>query len=257
MTSAPPCQVDVLGVEVAALRLPQLLEIVDSWVDEGAHRTLGYVNAHVLNLASRDAELHDTLRGLDLCYCDGNGVRIGARLLGHELPERMTGADWIWDLAARSAGRRRLFWLGGEPGITETAAARLRDRHPDLHMDHDHGFHPRSGPEDKALVARINAARPDILLVGMGTPLQERWVTERRARLDVPVVWILGATADFISGKVARPGPDWLVERAEWLSRLAADPRRLAGRYLVGNAEFLARVSRQRLREGRGVRTEG
>lgn len=244
---AEPERVEVLGVPVAALRLPQLLDEVEALVAGGGPATVGYVNAHVLNLAARDVALHAFLRTLDLCYCDGNGVRLGARLLGGHLPERMTGADWIWELARRAEARHRLFWLGGEPGVTAAAAARLQERHPRLEVDTDHGFHPREGPEDRALIDRINAARPAILLVGMGTPLQERWVAERRHLLEVPVVWVLGATADFVSGRVPRPGPAWLVDRAEWLSRLAADPRRLAGRYLVGNAEFLGRVLRQRL----------
>ena len=61
-----------------------------------------------------------------LCYCDGNGVKMVAQILGESLPERMTGADWIWDLARRSAGRHKLFWLGGAPGVTERAAEVLR-----------------------------------------------------------------------------------------------------------------------------------
>lgn len=240
--------VDVLGVPVAALDLSGLLDRVLQQVGSGGPWTVGYVNAHVLNQAAREPALHAFLRGLDLCYCDGNGVRLGARLLGQELPARMTGADWIWALAARCEGHHRLFWLGGEPGVTEEAADRLRARHPALEVQTDHGFHPKDGPDNDALIARINAAAPDLLLVGMGTPIQERWVAANRHRLEVPVVWVLGATADFVSGRVARPGPDWLVQRAEWLSRLAADPRRLAGRYLIGNAEFLGRIALQRLR---------
>ena len=219
-------------------------------VAAGGSHTVGYVNAHVLNQAARDASLDAFLRGLDLCYCDGNGVRLAARMLGASLPARMTGAEWIWDLAGRAEGRLRLYWVGGAPGVTEEAAQRLRARHPRLDIDVEHGFHDKEGPDNDKVIDALNAASPDIVLVGMGTPIQERWVSANRARIEAPVVWVLGATADFVAGVVPRPGPAWLVEHAEWLSRLAADPRRLAGRYLLGNAEFLARVARQRMRAG-------
>ena len=214
-------------------------------VAAGGRATVAYANVHVLNTAARDPALRDFLNAADLCFCDGNGVKLAARLLGRSLPERMTGADWIWDLAAVAEGQWRVFWLGGAPGVSERAASALAARHPGLVIAADHGFHPREGADDDALIARINAFEPDILLVGMGSPEQERWVAARRPRLAAPVVWVLGATADFVAGDTWR-GPRWLTDRAEWLSRLIAEPRRLAGRYLVGNAVFLARVLRER-----------
>ena len=231
-----------------ALRLGELLNQVGGLIEAGGPATVSYVNAHVLNLAARDPALLAFLQQVDLCYCDGNGVRLAARLLGQQLPERMTGADWIWDLAAMAEGRWRLYWLGGAKGVTEQASAALCRRHPRLDVGHDHGFHPAEGPEHAEVLAKIAAFAPDILLVGMGSPRQERWVAAHRSELQVPVVWCLGATADFVAGVVPRPGPPWLVEHAEWLSRLIADPRRLAGRYLLGNAEFLGRILRERHR---------
>ena len=160
----------------------------------------------------------------------------------------MTGADWIWDLAGAMEGRLRLYWIGGNEGVTAEAAQKLVERYPGLEVHTDHGFHERSGEEDDACIARINQVAPHIVLVGMGTPTQELWVAERRERIHAPVVWCLGATADFISGRVSRVGPDWLVSKHEWVSRLLADPGRLWKRYLVGNAVFLARIGRDKLR---------
>ncbi len=237
--------VRLLGVQVASLNRAGLLDAVDALVAANGRSTVAYVNVHVLNQTANDPALRDFLNAADVCYCDGTGVVLGARLLGQDLPERMTGADWIWDFAARAEGSWRVFWLGGEPGVTEAAAARLRERHPGLIIATDHGFHT----EQAALLARINAFRPHVLLVGMGTPTQERWVARWRGALDVPVVWVLGATHDFVSGKVSR-GPAWLHQRQEWLARLLVDPKRLWKRYLVGNGMFLARVVGQRVRGG-------
>jgi len=109
-------------------------------------------------------------------------------------------------------------------------------------IDTDHGFHADIAP----LIARINAFGPDVVLVGMGTPTQERWIARWRGALDAPVVWALGATHDFVSGRVSR-GPAVLHQNQEWLARLLVDPRRLWRRYLLGNTAFIARVVRQRL----------
>lgn len=246
MVPIPPGRVDVLGVGVDRCDKDALFRRVGELVDAGGRATVAYANIHVLNTASGDPALRDFLNAADVCYCDGAGVVLGARVLGETLPERMTGADWIWDLAALAEGRWKLFWLGSEPGVTAAAAKKLQERHPRLEVETDHGYHAKDGPENDALLARINAAAPDIVLVGMGTPIQERWVAAHRGRLDAPVVWVLGATADFVSGKVDR-GPQVLYTHQEWLARLLTEPRRLWRRYLIGNTVFLGRVARQRL----------
>jgi len=239
-------RVQVLGVGVDPITPDELLPRVAELVDQGAAATVTYANVHVLNQAHTDPDLRAFLDGASLVYCDGNGVRLGARMLGEALPGRMTGADWIWDLAARAEGRWRLYWIGGEPGVSAAAATALQAAHPGLAIATDHGYHPREGPEDAACIRRINAFGPDIVLVGLGTPEQEQWVAQRRAQIEAPVVWCLGATADYVAGRLGR-GPAWLTDRAEWLARLVAEPGRLWHRYLVGNTVFMARVLRSRL----------
>ncbi len=245
MSDRPGSRFRVLGLPVDHLDRAGLLARVVDYAAGHTKRTVAYLNVHVANQAAQDPGLRDFLDRVDLCYCDGEGIRLGARVLGHSLPERMTGADWIWDLAAQAEGTLRLFWLGGEPGVTDRAAEVLRERHPDLAIASDHGFH--DADQVPALLARIHDFAPHILLVGMGTPIQERWVSRWRAQLDVPVVWCLGATADFISGKTAR-GPALLHDNFEWLARLITEPRRLWRRYLIGNGAFLLRVGLERLR---------
>jgi N-acetylglucosaminyldiphosphoundecaprenol N-acetyl-beta-D-mannosaminyltransferase len=173
-------------------------------------------------------------------------------LLGHHLPPRLTGADFIWDLAARcAADGLRLYWLGGEPGVARAACARLQHRLPGLAVaGSHHGMFTKTGPAGRRVLGRIEATRPDVLLVGMGSPVQELWVDRHRDRLAAPVVWCIGATADFIVGRQMR-GPRWMLDHGlEWLARLASDPRRLFKRYALGNPRFIARVLGQRLRGG-------
>lgn len=244
-----PEVVDVLGVPVRRLRLTELLEMVAAAAAERKRITVMYANVHVINTSRGATALRAALCGADLVYCDGEGVRLGARLLGTPLPERMTGADLLWDLAAMAERRGlSLFWIGGEVGVAESALARLVARHPDLRVvGSHHGFFQREGPESEALLEEVRHKRPDIVLVGLGTPAQELWVARHREALEAPVCWCIGAAADFVAGRVRR-APAWLRRaRLEWLFRLLLEPRRLLGRYLLGNPIFLLRILRRRL----------
>ena len=239
-----PQRVDVLGIGVDPLARAGLMDRVAALVGAGGRATLAYLNVHVLDVALRTPELPPFLAGCDLVICDGNGIRHAARFLGGNLPERMTGADWIEDLAARSVREGwTLAWMGGAPGVSQRAGEVLAERHPGLRVHAEHGFQD----DVEGLIARVNAARPHIVLVGMGTPVQERWVAAHRARIDAPVVWVLGATADFVSGTTAR-GPVWLVRDHEWLARLITEPRRLWRRYVFGHARVGVALVRARAR---------
>ena len=127
------------------------------------------------------------------------------------------------------------------------AAMVLTAGHPGLRVVGAHHGYLADPEVCEAAIAGINAARPQILLVGMGTPIQETWIAAHRDQLEVPVVWAVGALFDFVAG-VQRRGPRWMLDHAlEWLVRLWRDPLRLWRRYVIGNPLFLGRVVAQRL----------
>jgi N-acetylglucosaminyldiphosphoundecaprenol N-acetyl-beta-D-mannosaminyltransferase len=243
--------VHILGVDVHPLRVHELHARLGEAIERRERALVLHVNAHGLNLAWERPWLRDLLNSAALVFCDGAGVRLGARLLGRRIPERITYADWVWQLAATAEQRGwSVFFLGAAPGVAERAATRLRQRHPALRIAgvRDGYFDPApDGADNRARVAAINAAAPDILLVGMGMPRQEAWLRENWPQLDARIGLTGGAVFDYASGSLKR-SPAWLNRMGlEWLGRLAIEPRRLWRRYVLGNPRFLARVLRQRL----------
>ncbi len=235
-------------MRVDAVDVAGLLDDVGRAIDARGRLTIAYANVHVVNVAQHDPVLRDFLEGADRVYADGSGVVLGARMLGADLGARMTGADWILDFAARAEREGwRVGWIGGEYGVAADAVRTLQARHPRLVVPFVRHGRPRGDDGEKQLDHELDDAHLDVLLVGMGTPVQERWVARRRARLDVPVVWCVGAVADFVSGRTSR-GPEWLFRRQEWLARLLVEPRRLWRRYLIGNPRFVLAVLQQRRR---------
>ena len=223
-------------------------------VVSGKRGTVLNVNANCLNLLSGSPGLREFFRGADVVFCDGWGVMLAARLLGGRIPVRITYADWAWQLAAfAEAEGLSLFLLGARPGVAQMAARRLRARHPNLDISGTkHGYfdHASGSRGNEALLRAINAAKPDILIVGLGMPLQERWLMENRHRIDAGVALTGGAVFDYVSGGLRR-GPRLLTGNGfEWLARLLVEPRRLWRRYLLGNPIFLLRVLGQRLGKG-------
>jgi N-acetylglucosaminyldiphosphoundecaprenol N-acetyl-beta-D-mannosaminyltransferase len=243
--------VNVLGVRVDPVGVEELHERIRGFVRDGAHALVLNVNAHCLNLAFRDPSLRRFLNGADVVFCDGFGVKVAARVLGGRIGERITYADWIHALCdlAESEGFS-VYFLGGRPGVAGKAAGELRKGRPGLEVSGTHhGLFEKSGPENEAVVREINALSPDVLLVGMGMPLQERWLMQNHESLNARVFLTGGAVFDYASGELRR-GPRFLTDNGfEWLARLLMEPRRLWRRYLIGNPLFALRVLRQFIRE--------
>lgn len=249
-------RVNVLGVWVDALTVAGLHAKILGIVREGGHVLVLHANVHGLNLCYRDPELRTFFNSAPVVFCDGAGVVLGARILGGRLPERITYADWAWQLADFAEGEGlSLFFLGGRPGVAKRASSLLRERYPNLKVAGAlHGYFDQAvgSPENEVVLKEINAARPEILLVGLGMPLQERWLMRNWERIDAHVALTGGAVFDYVSGELKR-GPRLLTDNGfEWLARLVIEPKRLWRRYVIGNPLFLARVLKQRLvREAR------
>ncbi len=232
-----------LGIRIDEMHPQEALERISAGLGSGQKQRVYFVNAHCVNMAFRHREYWEALAQGELVLADGSGVLLGSRLLGLPIRHNLNGTDLVPRLCAQAAQRRlTVFLLGAEPGVADLAAARLMNAYPGLRVvGVQHGFF---GPEEEAgVIVRINAARPDILLVAMGVPRQEVWITRHWERLDVGAAFAVGALFDFIAERFKR-APGWMRRLGiEWVFRLIQEPGRLWQRYLLGNLVFLARVA--------------
>ena len=207
---------------------------------------------HVV-LAEHDARFAEAYARADLSFADGMPLVALSRLRSVRLPEKVSGSDLMLPLMERAAARGwRVYMLGGMEGVADAAAKRLIEQYPALQVvGRDPAHIDLSAPpaQRQAEIARVAAARPDIVLVALGAPKQEIWIDDVAAALAPAVLIGVGASLDFLAGTAVR-APAWMSRVGlEWLHRLAKDPKRMIQRYLVRDAEFPAILARQWARE--------
>jgi N-acetylglucosaminyldiphosphoundecaprenol N-acetyl-beta-D-mannosaminyltransferase len=251
-------RVEILGTWLDAHGFDDVIKrLVEAARDRDRLRA-HFCTVHTVTDARSNAGLRAAFESAQMLAMDGMPLVWVARRRGARAAERVSGPDVMLALAdrGRAAGLRHYF-LGGAPGVPEAVATSLEGKLPGLSVAGTHSppFAPISSEQDEAIVAAVNAARPDVLWIGLGSPRQEIWAADHQPRLDVPVILPVGAAFDFHSGRIRR-APKWMQGRGlEWLFRLAVDPRRLAWRYLRTNILFLWLLGRDALgRRASGVR---
>ncbi|HXS69506.1 MAG TPA: WecB/TagA/CpsF family glycosyltransferase [Candidatus Polarisedimenticolia bacterium] len=228
----PP--IAILGVPFDNVTAAETIAAIERMVESRQPHYLVTANVDFLVQAQEDVELRRILFDAHLVLCDGTPLFWASRLLGNPLPERVAGADLVPLLLRVAAGKKyRVFLLGATPASAKQAVDNLKKLHPDLIIaDHySPPFNKLLEMDHEEIKRRIVAAKPDLLFVSLGCPKQEKWIAMHYRSLGVPVSAGVGATIDFLAGTVKR-APVWMQRIcAEWIYRLAQEPRRLLGRY--------------------------
>jgi len=261
MEPAPP-SLRILGSTVHLIDRHTAVDRIEAWIRN--HREDGHEPCRQMVVSgfqglwesAQSPQIHRMLNDADLWVPDGIAPVAVARMRGHGPTKRVPGAELMHAFLERATARKyRSFFYGNTP---ETLAALKAN------ADRDYPGHEVAGvisppfreltpEEDEAHIQQINAAKPDVLWVSLGLPKQERWIAERRHRLNVPVAVGVGAAFDFISGRVRR-APDWMGRMGlEWAYRLAHEPRKCWRRSLIEGPRFIACVMFEQL----GVRRFG
>ncbi len=245
-------RINICGVEIDKYNFDQVLaQIIDHALAGGSPEYVVTPNAmHILSL-QKDPLFQKIYRQAFLVVPDGVSLIWSAQFLNTPLNGRVNGTDLFEQLCAAAADKGlKVFLLGGRAGAADAARKILENRHPDLKIVGTHcppyGFESQS--TELALInAKITAAQPDLLFVGLGAPKQEKWIAANYQELSVPISVGIGVSFELVANMVSR-APIWMQKTGlEWLFRLIVEPGRLWKRYIIGNPLFILLVLKQRL----------
>lgn len=242
-------------VTVDPLTMAEAVDRIDALVDAGDGGYVVTPNVDHVVLAEDDLAFRDAYAGASLSLADGMPVVWASRLLSVRVPEKVSGSDLAEPLLVRAAARkRRVYLLGGGPGVAERAGSILEERYPGLTIVGTSAptlrlDEPRSAWD--AIAEDVARTKPELVFVCLGAPKQERFMGATHRTLAPAVLLGLGATLDFIAGTVDR-APAWMSRNGlEWAYRLGREPTRMWRRYLVRDPRFAVVLMREMLRTPR------
>lgn len=237
----------MLGVEVSAINPGMAIQRISEWIDAGHKEYVCVTGVHGVIESQKDSELMSIHNSAGLVTPDGMPLVWCGRFAGARWMQRVYGPDLVLEVCRVSQGKGwRHFFYGAGPGVAEELASNLEKVFPgvDIAGTYSPPFRELAANEVDDIAQMINAAKPDIVWVGLSTPKQERWMSRFRSQLAAPVLIGVGAAFDMHAGNL-RQAPKWMQGAGlEWLFRLGAEPKRLWRRYLSIVPGFLVRIAR-------------
>ncbi|MGH7785381.1 MAG: WecB/TagA/CpsF family glycosyltransferase [Candidatus Binatia bacterium] len=241
-------RVNILNGSFDSIVLGEAVDAVGGMIRSGRRGYVATVNVAILMMMRSDPRLQRFVDRAELVVADGQPIVFASRWSAAPLPERVAGIDLLEALLARAEREQfRVYLLGGLPAVVSDAARRIRERWPGLAVCGvaDGYFSAEEAEERARAVARSEA---HLLIVGMGVPRQEYFVETHWQELGAKVAIGVGGALEVLAGVRQRAPRALQTLGLEWLFRLAQEPRRLSGRYLVTNSQFIYLLLKERLR---------
>lgn len=244
-------RVNVLGVGISVLNLQTALDEIAAAIRDKRKGYICVTGVHGVMEAQSDEAFRKILNNSFLCTPDGMPMVWMGKVHGHSEMRRVYGPDLMLDVCAWSekSGAKH-FFFGGALGAAQLLAEKLKTKFPKMEIAgiYTPPFRPLNAEEEKQFIEIIRNAKPDIMWVGLSTPKQEKFMAEFLPKLDVTLMFGVGAAFDFHSGRV-KQAPLWMQRSGlEWFYRLCQEPRRLAKRYFKNNPLFATKIAGQLLK---------
>lgn len=236
-----PENIFLAGVKVDIVDGGKIFSRIKNLIEENKKGSISYINAHAINLAQRLDWFKEYLNNSEISYADGQGVRLGAWLLRKRVPPIVNLTRWAWELLNFcTRNNYKIFILGASEEVIQKAVNNIRTKYRFVKIvGYHHGYFEKTAEKSSEVIAYINSLKPNLLLVGMGMPLQEKWIKDNFGSLQVNAILNAGSSIDIIAG-VKKVCPQWMSNIGfEWLFRLSQEPLRLFIRYIIGNPKFL------------------
>lgn len=251
MSAKPFDRANILGVGVSAIDMQMAVSQIEEWI---ARREPNYVIAAPVNCiieCVRDEKLRKIYNSAGMVTPDGMPLVWVSKLMGHNQVNRVYGPDLMLAICDRSrqTGLRHFLYGGWPPEVLTELTFNLERKFPGIQIvgSYSPPFRALTPEEDAQAVAQINATRPDIVWIGLGSVKQDLWAASHVGKLIAPVLIAVGAAFDFHAGRKAQ-APRWMMRAGlEWLFRFASEPRRLGRRYIRDNPIFIWKILLQAL----------
>ena len=250
MRNSSICEnVKLLGVNISNIDSTTLNELINHSIKSNEKRLFLHVNVYAINLANKFPWFKDLLNKAHIVFCDGDGVRLGSRIQGKKIKEKITYNRWIWDFAAFSQ-KNGISWflVGSQEGIIESAVIKLNKLYPKLKISGHRNGYFYNIQQYNELFKEMHNTKPDVLILGMGMPIQETFLKEHYDDLTFNVALTGGAVFDYISGKAKMTPNVFYKLKLEWFYRFLNDPVRLFNRYFIGNPKFFVRILLEKMK---------
>lgn len=240
--------IDILGVPFSTMTMEETIRYMMQQLEKEQENTFQVVTANpeIVMCAKKDATFHETLLQADIITPDGIGVVKASGMLGTPLKERVAGFDLMSDLFKTLSQEKKsvsVFLLGAKPHVVEKAAQTLTERYEALSIAGTQDGYFKQEQEEE-IIARIQEAQPDILLVALGFPRQENFIQQNKHRLNTKIAVGVGGSFDVWAGEVKR-APKWIQAiHLEWFYRLCSNPTRWRRQLVL--VEFLKEVVRSK-----------
>ncbi len=255
----PSCRREFMSFPIDNLTFDEAVSHIMELSQRGNCAYIVTPNAdHAVKL-EKDKELRALYKEATLIVPDGTPLLWTADSLGKPLKDRITGADLLPAICKEAARQgRSIFLLGGEEGVALAAKDNLRKEYRGLKIAGTYAPQislEKDDAEIRKTISIINNAKPDILVVSLGCPKQEKFIYRYQKELKAHVALPIGAALDFAAGKVKR-APKWMQKAGmEWLYRFICEPGRLFRRYFVDDMKvfLLAFKYRKKISTGREI----
>lgn len=216
----------ILDIPVSVVDKQQAKQNIINWMNEDKARTVFTPNPEMIMAALKDEKLKKAMYKADMIVPDGIGVVWASKYASQRITERVAGCDLIQEVMKEMAGTdKRVYFLGGAPTVAEKAAQKMKEKYKGLKVAgvHDGYFNEE---QEKKLIEEIFSLKPDLLLVGLGVPKQEKWIYANRDKLGFKVAVGVGGSFDVLSGNVKRAPQIFRKLNLEWFYRLITQPTR-------------------------------
>lgn len=230
-------RIEFLGSPMHSATMVETVDFIADRIEKKEFLQHVVVNVAKLVNMQKDAELAESVKACDLINIDGMGVVLGARFMGHDIPERVAGVDLFHNLLDMSAAKDfPVFLLGAEEAIVTKTAEKVKELHKGINVVGFH--HGYFWDDEEAVVEQIKASGARLLFVAITSPKKENFINKWQDQLGVDFVMGVGGTFDVVAGKVKR-APVWMQNYGlEWFYRVMQEPGRMWKRYAETNSKF-------------------